>query len=181
MPPDPYKIPSRIIAGDTVSFKVVDKIHPATAWTLVFAVSGQVTLSFSATASGDEFEVTMPAKDTQGLPPGPFSAALVFTETASGVRNAFRIGRVFVFPDPTRQRAKFSSEIQLDNLNATIERLTTLINSSTSIAQQAATKLDLEKAMSVRDRLRVTVAAERRKIGEHDQTGGYVAIQGVFR
>ncbi len=182
MPIQPlFAIPRRIISGDTVSFCVKDARYPAPAWKLAFSISGAVTLSFDSVADTDAHIVTISPKDGNRLVPGQYAGALVFTETGTGVRKTERIGRVFVLADPTRQRDKLSIEISLENIEETIEKLTTRLNTSTTIAQQASTKLDIEKALVVRDSLRVRVAAERRKLGEFDSTGSAKVLKGYFR
>lgn len=64
--------PLEIRAGDTVQWTRAISDYPATTWTLTYHLKGPKNLSFSATADGSDFAVTISAATTAPLPAGDY-------------------------------------------------------------------------------------------------------------
>lgn len=65
--------PSKVYAGDTVTWASSQADYPATAgWTLTYylAIGTEIPADFAATAQGSDFLVTIPAATTAGWAPG---------------------------------------------------------------------------------------------------------------
>lgn len=173
-------VPARITAGDTVVFTDTVSGHAASAWNLDFVIyrDGINLATIRATASGDDFLVTITETISSALTPGRASFTRLLTEISSDQREAGLGGAIFIAPDPTASMAPTAAQTQLAAANAAITELKG--NASVSFNGQSFTKYNLKDLLDARDRLQIIVNDELRALGL-SQKGGAKTILTRFR
>lgn len=160
---DLTELPDAITAGTTTAYTRSYSDHPAgDGWTLKLIIAGAGVLTVDAVADGDAFDVTLTAAATAPLPPGGYRWVERVTKGAE-VRDVAS-GTVNVEPD-LAQAAPGSVQSYEEKLLVKVEKaiddLTTTGMTSYQIGTRAATMLDLDKLIALRDKLRASLAAQR--------------------
>lgn len=72
-PPDLYREPTEVTAGDSLHWLRVTPDYPASAgWAITYYVIGPVTATFVSTASGEDHDITVAMSDTVSWLPGTY-------------------------------------------------------------------------------------------------------------
>lgn len=168
--------PVHFYAGETVRFTVSETDHPATAWTLSFALRGvQSSLAVAGVVSGSDFTVTLTAAQTTALKPGIYSAAAIFTETATTEVESTRYGLITVGPniaDSTTGPRRTAYEAARTKLEA----LSVNPYSSVSFNGQSFSAQNISEFQQLVDRLHIDALSEDVERGLAPR-GGLVRIQ----
>lgn len=168
--------PVHFYSGETVRFTVSESDHPASAWSLSFALrSVASSLAVAGVADGDDFTVTLTAVQTAALKPGVYSAAAIFTETASSEVDTTRYPLISVGPniaDSTKGPRRTAYEAALAQMDALVAG----IYSSVSFNGQSFTLKNATEGWASLDRLHLLAMAEDVERGLAPR-GGLVRIQ----
>lgn len=162
-------VPCRIIAGNTAIFTISDRNHPASLWFLDFVLSrnGIRLSTIRATASGDDYSVTIPAASAAQLTPGRAQYTEVFTEQTGSPpqRDTGCSGWLTITPDPAGNLVPTDNQVALANCIAAIQKITTRTHQSVSFNGQTFSTSNLQLLLSTRDRLQALVNNELREMG----------------
>lgn len=167
----PDQLPAEIRAGDTLQFTRSHADYPAGAgWVLAFKLVPQSgsPISFTGSASGNDFAVTVAASTTAGWPAGRYT--WVETATLSGVRVTLGSGEVLVLPDLAAADSydgrsfarKMLEAIEAALVNAATASQLDLIDVTFAGRGQ---KRDRAALIEARDRYRREVLSEERAAG----------------
>jgi len=159
-------IPTELRAGDTWKWQSSYADYSAAdGWALTTAFRGANSLDVTGVADGSGWISTGAAADTGELTAGRYS----WTSKVSLDGETFTVasGTLDVLPDlsavATAYDGRTDAEKQLAAAESALTSLLSKQHASVSIGDQSYTLQDLEKLMTVRDRLREQVAAEKRK------------------
>lgn len=168
----PDQLPAEIRAGDTLQFTRSHADYPAGAgWVLAFKLVPQSgsPISFTGSASGNDFAVTVAASTTAGWPAGRYT--WVETATLSGVRVTLGSGEVLVLPDLAAMADSYDGRSFARKMLEAIEAA--LVNAATASQLDLidvtfagrGQKRDRAALIEARDRYRREVLREERAAG----------------
>jgi hypothetical protein len=159
------KPPTRFYAGDSLSFSVNKPSGlnvTACAWAIT-TTAGVSTFNATENPSGVwNFEIT--GDQSANVPPGKSKSTLLFAVVGGG-RRTQALPPVTVLPNPGIATPKTPLEQALENIEATIAKLSGQLTSSTSADGVSSTKRQLGEAWSQRDKLVRAVDSERARRG----------------
>ena len=138
--------PSEIRAGDTLTYILSYGDYPASSWGLIvyFVKEGQDTREEIATASGDEFEITLSAAETAELAPGKWRWFTRASLQGTGEIVADQ-GELMVLANPAAKAEKTFAEKMLLECRAVIAKRAGKSYTSSDISGQSFThKTDAE-------------------------------------
>lgn len=159
-------IPQSFSAGDTFKATISDDQYPASqGWSLSFAIAnGSAAKTATATASGDAFDLTVPATTTSSWPTGAYTYTLAVTKGSE--RFTLATGPIRVLPNlatgsPVDGRSH--ARKMLDAIEAYLENQAT--GNQIDIVESAVDtrkirKGDKSELLVLRDRYRAEVNAE---------------------
>lgn len=170
--PIPDQLPAEIRAGDTLIFTRSHVDYPASAgWALAFKlVNASVTpISFSASASGDDYSVTVAAATTGTWQAGRYT--WVETATLSGVRKTLGSGEVLLLADLAALAASYDGRTFARKMLEAIEAA--LVSAATASQLDLidvtfagrGQKRDRATLIAARDRYKREVQSEERAAG----------------
>lgn len=163
-------IPCKIEAGDAVSFLLSYTSYPASTFAGSFVLSmGTIApVITAATASGDNFLVTLSSTATAPIVPGNYEWA--FYVTQSGNRYTAQNGVISVLPNLAVAASPSTAQNMLTALNAAITALASSKNQSVSFNGQSFTKRDMKSLLEQRVLLQAEVMREQAALAR--QRGG---------
>lgn len=157
----PTTEPTQINAGDTAKWTKTLANYPASAgWVLSYAlVSAAQRYTFSATAQGDDFLITVAAATTTAYVAGAYE----YRGTVSKAGEVFTVssGRITIAP-AFGSAIDASSRVRrsLEAIEATIEGRATSATAEYEIAGRKLKYISIPELLQLRDRLRQDVARE---------------------
>ncbi len=153
-------VPSELIIGDTWAWTESLSSYPASTWTLTFyLVLSTGTISFAASASGDDHVVSVDAATTGGYTAGRYrwTARVTDGSTVTTVGQ----GWVDVIADPTTQQdARSQARITLDAINATLQGRASTDQLSITINNRSISRLSIAELRVWRTELQAEVDRE---------------------
>lgn len=161
----PTREPRRLVAGDTLDFKRALARFPASTWTLTYNLqSPTATIAeITATASGDDFRVTVAAATTAGWSAGVYTWHAFVTSGA--VRHRVGSGTMRIEADPATASGGLDGRSHarkvLDALEALLEGKASLDQKSYEVAGRKLERLTPAELLQWRDKYRREVASER--------------------
>lgn len=166
MPDVPLIEPTEIVAGLTYKWRREDLVsdYPASTWTLTYYFVGPTLNSFTATADGNDFAVTLSASETLGLLPGRYT---LFARVSDGTE-LYEVYKadVVVTEDPTNVVAgtdqRSWARITRDNLRAAIlgSSDSLILNYSIGGAGRTIGKMSAEERLLLLDYFEAKVLRE---------------------
>jgi hypothetical protein len=165
--PNPTTIPSEIFAGDTFKWKVSLSDFPASSgWTLkyVFTNGTDGEGPFSATADGDDHQMTVSAATTSAWTAGAYTF-VAYVEAGSD-RVTIDEGAITVKADRSAGAAydgRTHARTTLDAVEAVIENRATLDQMKYSIAGRSLDRMPVDDLLKFRAEYRKEVAQELRE------------------
>lgn len=165
-------LPSKIVAGDQVSFTTKLKNYSSTdGWALTYhLVNYESHESVDGTPDGDAWSFTITAAKTSDYSPGQYDAFAIVSrdeERISIIRQ-----KVQVLPNPAAGAGDFRSqaEIALDAVEAMLARKATQDQKAVTIDGHLITRFSFDELMRHRDRLRREVQQEREREANDGRT-----------
>ena len=156
-------VPPKFRAGDTTKWTVNYSDYPASTWSLIyyFKRPSEPTVEVRATASGDDFAVTISAQDSTQFKPGRWQWHARAEKQSEGAIVA-QSGSVDVLPDPSAMDIKDSFAVKaLALVEASLAGDLVTAQESISIAGVDITKMGISERFDLRDRLKAEVSRER--------------------
>ncbi len=156
-------VPPKFRAGDTTKWTVTYADYPASSWSLIyyFKRPSEPTVEVRATASGDDFAVTISAQDSTQFKPGRWQWHAGAEKQSEGAIVA-ESGSVDVLPDPSAIDIKDSFAVKaLALVEASLAGDLVTAQESISIAGVDITKMGISERFDLRDRLKAEVSRER--------------------
>lgn len=138
--------PSEIRSGDTLTYTLTFGDYPASAWDLIvyFNKEGQGARSEAATASGDDFIISLSAAETSQFAPGKWRWFARASKQGEGEIIADQ-GEVLILPDPAADPEKTFAERMLAECRAVIAKRAGMAYSASDIGGASFThKTDAE-------------------------------------
>lgn len=159
------QIPARIYAGDSLTFTDSIPECPAGAgWVLSYAISNAgAKHTITASASGDDHQVSVAASATAGWGAGPYQWAAIATRGTE--RKTLETGRIEVLPDPAASALadpRSHVERTLAAIEATLEGKATRDELTIEIRGRALSRYRPEELLKWRDLYRAELVRERR-------------------
>lgn len=158
-------IPAEIRSGDTAIFTVAaPSDYPAGTWTLTFDImlNGTAIAQTTATTSGSDYLVTIASTTTDDWAPGIYQYAAFVT--SSGQRATIYSGTIRILENVAVTRTATVAESLLTKVETALSSLMSGTNQSVSFNGQTFTKKDLAQLITIRDRLKAEVLAERAQL-----------------
>lgn len=169
MPPVPLNIPRQITPGDTLTWRdsFTDFLPPE--YTLSWAIRGEVALSTTAIAVGDEFETTISKEQSATLPSGTYYFQAYLT-ASSGDRITIGSGQITVAANLETAAGSYdgssSAQKMLIAVEAAIQaRLTGGAVDSYEIRGRSLARTPLPDLVKLRDQLKIEVARQQAAAG----------------
>lgn len=160
----PTKEPTEIFSGDTVAWRREDLTadYPATSWALKYYFRGPCQATVTATADGANFAITVTAATTAAWNEGIYWWAAQVSKGSEAY--TVTTGQLYVKKNFAAADVDFDGRSHvkktLDNLEATIERLSAEDLTQYSIAQRQAVRHRLLELGQMRDSYAAQYAAE---------------------
>lgn len=155
--------PVIFVAGDSVSWTKTASDYPASTWTLVYYFNNLAAGQFdwTTTADGDDYQVSIPAADTDALSPGRWNVAAVYSDGTD--RATEQIGTIFILPNPTKAGQDFRTSVQrkLEAAQAVLEGRATKDQESYSLEGRSLSRMPIKDLVWWVDRLAAEARAER--------------------
>lgn len=153
--------PASIVPGDTVKWTKSLPDYPASAgWDLSYElVNSSNRITFSSTASGDLFTVTISATDSESYAAGLYAWRARVShagEVVTVATGSLTIQAAFDAVIDTRSAARRT----LDAIEATLEGRATSATASYQIAGRQLAYIPIPELLTLRDRYRMDVARE---------------------
>ncbi len=145
----PIGPPQVLIAGDIVTFSVVNSCYGSADWDMAFVMvaTGLAPVSVDADAQADgSYLVTLTGPQTATVNPEQYSCAYVFTQgdPVNTARKTIPVSLpLWVVPDPTQTNAPSPNQVQLAALQSAMLKLSAGTNLSVNINGQTYTKRDV--------------------------------------
>lgn len=174
MPTIPTSEPASLDAGNTAKWLKSLPEYPASAgWALTYElVNAQVRIAFSASPSGDDHLVAVPASTTAGWVAGDYDWRA--SATRSGEVYTVGRGRITVAPSFGAARdARGHARRTLEAIEATLEGRASSATAEYQIAGRSLKYIPVAELLVLRDRYRRDVQAE-----EDAAAGGSVGGRG---
>ncbi len=154
--------PTRIRAGDTVSFTNTFGDHPASTWSqsIYFIRPGEETIQVDSTASSDDFLTTLTPANTARFSPGRWEVVhRVVGATGTTVADTSVMD---VLPNPEIQAGEAFAEKALALVEKSLLNDMPTAQESVSIAGVDITKMSISERLAMRDRLKAEVVRLRK-------------------
>jgi predicted extracellular nuclease len=157
----PTTEPAALVAGDTAKWQRTLADYPASeGWTLRYTLTNALErYTFDASASGNDYLVTVAANTTANWQPGVYAwraqvlkAAEVFTMATGSITVSAQWGAA--------TDARSSSRIALDNVNAYLADAKNLAASQYRIGERELARWKMTDLLALRSRLQAEVARE---------------------
>lgn len=156
-------VPTSFRAGDTTKWVVTYGDYPASTWSLTyyFKRPGNDTIDVTATASSDDFAITLTPEDSTQFKPGRWSWFARAEKQGTGAIVAGE-GSVDVLPDPSASLGGESfAEKALVLVEASLAGDLVNAQESISVAGVDITKMGISERFALRDDLKSEVQRER--------------------
>lgn len=156
--------PQSFSRGDTVQWTKTLSDYPASLWALTYEFRGAASKTIAATASGDDYAVTIAASATATWNVGTYWWEAYVTKTterfcvASGT---LQVGVNFADKDVVADHRSHAKKV-LDAIEAVIENRATRDQMAYTIAGRSLQLTPLADLMTLRDRYRTEVQKEQR-------------------
>jgi hypothetical protein len=155
-------VPTRLTAGDTWTWTHTVADYPASTWTGTYYVQNtEQSFDVAASASGDDFSVTVEAATTALRMPGKYRWVLLVT--ADGVRHTADTGEVEILADPayaTSVEFRTNARQRYDMIEAYLADPTNLAAASYSIGGRSLSRWSRTELMSEWSRLKQELQSE---------------------
>lgn len=161
-------IPSKIVAGDSLSWKKSLSDYPASTWTLVYhLLNQQKKITITAAADGDDHLVEIPIGTSDDYTVGAYK----YIATVSDGTERYKIdeGRVEVTPDYANLESadlRTHAEKVLEALEAVIEGKASADQLTYSIAGRSISRYSPDEILQWRDSYQAEVNKERRDLNK---------------
>lgn len=174
-------IPATFVAGDTVQWtdSAFDGKGSGT-YTLRYALRGEASLDVTGVASADGWNVTIPAADSNTLPPGTYAWHAYLTSGAT--RFTVGNGVVIVNANIALQGAGFDPRTQIEQDIIAVEaeiraRATGGATIEYSIGNRSLKKESISALLALRSSLRLDLAREKQAKRLSDGMGRSIGIR----
>ena len=156
-----------LIQGDSLVFTTsVPDYLPAAGYTLTYRLvrrdAAGTAITFSATASGDLYAVSVAPATTATWTPGTYTWAAYASK--AGERYTVASGELVIKADPATVTAPYDNRSHarkvLDAIQAVLENRATTDQQQVSIAGRTLTRIPVAELLVLRDRYRADVANE---------------------
>lgn len=158
----PTTEPAALIAGDTAKWLKTIGDYPATeGWALAYTlINGTAKITFSATASGDDYLVNVPAATTAGWAAGSYSWRAQVTKAGE----VFTVGTGTItvqasFGAATLDNRSFA-RITLANIEDYLKDKSNLAAASYEIAGRKLDRIPRSELLAERDKFKAEVSRE---------------------
>jgi hypothetical protein len=176
---------SRIIAGDTLQFTTSVEGYPASAgWVLTYRLGPVVSgaaITMTATASGDDYAVSVAASATAAWTAGEYT--WYATLALGAARYSLAEGRITIKPNPATLTvgtdARSHAKRMLLAVEAVLEGRATKDQQAYTVGDISITRIPVEQLISLRDTYRAELAAQKRT--ERLRAGGAVSTKLMVR
>jgi hypothetical protein len=161
--PIPTTEPTTLIAGDTAKWlKSLPDYLATDGWTLSYTlINGTAKITFSATASGTDYLVNVPAATTTAWAAGQYSWR---SKVTNGAGEAYTISSGTVTVQPAFSTATLDGRSHarkaLANIEAYLENANNLSAARYQIAGRELWRISISDQLLLRDRYRAEVARE---------------------
>lgn len=158
--------PSKIVAGDTISWLIIHPDYPASAgWVLSYAfINSTDKIAFSGTAEGDSHRISIAS--TSAYAPGEYKYHAYVT--LSTVRHLVETGTITVLPNFAAESdldTRTHAEICLANIELVLQGKATQDNMRYTIASRELWKYSWDELLRMRNHYRAEISRERRANG----------------
>lgn len=157
------KLPAKIRAGDSLQFSDTLSNYPAPNWTITYSIANESGFyNISSTASGADHSFSIPPATTQQWAPGKY----YYQATVSDGTDRFSLasGSVDILPDFSYSQKAERSHVErtLDNVEKTIEKLSSKEHSTLQFNGRSYTARDMGDLIALRDKYKAELAAMNR-------------------
>ena len=163
------RIPEKVTAGDTIKFEESWSGYPQTSWTLKYHIVGESTDlgTFTATANGDAFRVTIAIATTAAWAAGVYSYEAYVEDDPAAPTERVRVkaGTIEVTANLATvdtHDGRTHAKIVLDAIEAVIEGRATKDQDSYAIAGRSLSRTPIPDLLTLRDKYRSEYAQELR-------------------
>lgn len=179
MKASPKQSPNSFVSGDSVSFLVSASDFPAGEWSLKFSIAtDSFPVVVEGTVEGLMHKVDIEPSVSETILPGDYACFFVLSK--GGERVTVSDGFVRVLPNPLASMPDSWASRTLALVEEAITKIAAGTNTSVSINGQSFTKRSLSELTAFRDRLRMEVNVNLKKMGR-PSSGGMKTIQTRFR
>lgn len=168
-------VPSELIIGDTWSWDESLPNYPASTWTMTFYfVNSAAAFSVVASASGDDYAVSVNATITDGRTAGRYRWSARVTDGTDV--HTLAQGWTDVLANVTAaQDARSSARRTLDAVEATLEGRATRDDLNTAINGRSISRIPISELLQWRDRLKEEARAQEE--GENAGLGRDIRVR----
>jgi hypothetical protein len=163
VPTIPTCEPDTFTAGETLQWTRSFPAYPASTYTLKYALQmGATLLTIVASASANDFAVTVADTTTAAFPPGVYLWT-AFAETSGGAtRTVIARGALTILPSPLIALGTTHASRMLGLIEAALENRIPNGLQSTDIDGQRIDRIDVPSLFRLRDKYRAKVLAEQK-------------------
>lgn len=171
------QFPRSFISGDTVRVTISDGDYPSSLWSLVVYLIGTAVDDFTASQiSGDQFELVIPANDSDDILPGTKRVVFTYTETSSSEKQSVEMGKTYVYADPSESPTATQAQTTLAAMKTALASLAAGTTSTVNFNGQSFTRKNLKDLQDAIDRQQQIVD---RELAEADLIAGKQRSRGI--